>query len=322
MLIAGFDIGGTKCATVLARVDDGQIAFISRREIATAGAWRDILGRMADNVAEQLAEGGFAAGSLAKVGVSCGSPLDSKRGMILSPPNLPGWDNVPVCAILSERFGVPAGLANDADACAVAEWKFGAGRGFDNVVFITFGTGFGAGLILGGRLHAGPSGTAGEIGHVRLSDEGPVGYGKRGSFEGFCSGGGIAQQARTYFTEKLQMGEKPALCPDFSALSALTAKSIVQAADKGDADAAALLADIGRHFGRSVSMLIDLLNPEVIVAGGVYMRGCRHLEGAMREVIAREALRVPAAACKILPSELGEKIGDYGAIAAAMLGCD
>ena len=116
-------------------------------------------------------------------------PLDTRRGVIQAPPNLPLWDEVPICALLSERYGCPAYLQNDANACAIAEWRFGAGRGTRNMVFLTFGTGLGAGLILDGRLYEGANGMAGEAGHLRLAADGPEGYGKRGSFEGFCSGG-------------------------------------------------------------------------------------------------------------------------------------
>ena len=113
----------------------------------------------------------------AAVGISCGGPLDSKKGLILSPPNLPGWDNVPVTKLLSEALQVPAFLQNDADACAIAEWRFGAGQGCENMVFLTFGTGLGAGLILNGKLYQGASGMAGEVGHLRLFDNGHIGYG-------------------------------------------------------------------------------------------------------------------------------------------------
>ena len=109
------------------------------------------------------------------------------------PPNHPGWDAVPVTEYISERLSVPAFLQNDANACTVAEWKFGAGKGTRNLIFLTFGTGLGAGLILDGRLYEDANGLAGEAGHIRLAENGPLGYGKFGSFEGFCSGGAAAE---------------------------------------------------------------------------------------------------------------------------------
>ena len=127
------------------------------------------------------------------IGISCGGPLDSRRGVIMGPPNLPGWDDVYIVRQIENHYGVQAHLQNDANACAVAEWKFGAGRGKQNVVFMTFGTGLGAGLILDGKLYSGTNDNAGELGHIRLDRFGPVGFGKAGSFEGFCSGRRIAR---------------------------------------------------------------------------------------------------------------------------------
>lgn len=141
-------------------------------------------------------------------GISCGGPLDSKTGVILSPPNLPGWDHIEITRHFTETLGVPARLINDANASALAEWKYGAGVGTQNMIFLTFGTGLGAGLVLNGALFEGTNGMAGEIGHMRLAAFGPSGYGKCGSFEGFCSGAGIAELARGFARETLQRGEK------------------------------------------------------------------------------------------------------------------
>ena len=189
MYILGLDIGGTKCAAISGEWDGKSIRIIKKAVCKTRH------GIPAEEVVEELFS--LADGILDRqpdsIGISCGGPLDSAKGIVMCPPNLPEWDNVEIVRLAEEHFGAPAHLQNDANACAVAEWKFGAGRGFSNVVFLTFGTGLGAGLILNGRLYEGTNGNAGEVGHVRLDDDGPVGYGKSGSFEGFCSGGGIAQ---------------------------------------------------------------------------------------------------------------------------------
>ena len=164
----GIDIGGTKCAVVLG--DEKQIVKKIRFDTTSR-----------DETIDNIINAVDSMGKADAIGISCGGPLDSKRGIIMSPPNLPEWDDVHIVDMLTERFGIPAYLCNDANACALAEWKYGAGRGTENMVFLTFGTGLGAGLILGGRLYEGTSGMAGEVGHVRLSQFGPVGYGKMGS---------------------------------------------------------------------------------------------------------------------------------------------
>ena len=197
----GLDIGGTKCSVVI-----GDNSFSIKKKIVfetrTERGYKEILSDFKKNM-QSIAERISAACNLKRIGISCGGPLDSKSGMIYSPPNLPGWDNVPITSIFSEEFGVETALQNDANACALAEWLMGAGRGTSNMVFLTFGTGMGGGLILNGRLYSGTNDLGGEVGHIRLAKDGPVGFGKAGSFEGFCSGGGIAQLAKTVVTEKL-----------------------------------------------------------------------------------------------------------------------
>ena len=235
----------------------------------------------------------------------------------MSPPNLPGWDQIPVCEIVEKKTGIRCRLQNDADACALAEWKFGAGQGTDNMVFLTCGTGFGAGLILGGKLYTGACDMAGEIGHVRASENGPVGYGKAGSFEGWCSGGGIAQVAKTAAIEQLQMGKTCAFCSSYDEIQTITAKTVADAANAGDLLAQQVYKTCGTYLGRSLAMLIDLLNPEAIVLGSIYQR-CEHLLAeACRTVIEEECLPDAAARCKILPAKLADAIGDVAALAVA-----
>ena len=290
----GLDIGGTKCAICAAK-EDGKIFY--REQVATADypKWRELL--------ETLLEmGAKNSPHPTAVGVSCGGPLDTKRGLILSPPNLPGWDDVPVTKWLTEKLGVPAYLQNDANACALAEWEYGAGKGTQNMIFITFGTGFGAGLILDGRLYEGTNGMAGEIGHVRMEYEGPVGYGKKGSMEGFCSGGGLKQLA------KIMIGKD------------LTAKELAHLADQGDEEALSVFSRSARILGRGLSILIDLFNPERIVIGSVFARAERHFRKEMEEEIEKEALSINRGSCRVVPAALGDSIGDLAAISTAIIG--
>lgn len=245
-------------------------------------------------------------------GVSCGSPLDATRGVILSPPNMPGWDDVAVCAELTSRFGGRAFLMNDANASALAEWQSGAGRGARNLVFLTMGTGLGAGLILDGRLYAGATGDAGEVGHLRLAPDGPVGYGKAGSFEGFCSGGGIARLAAL----RLVSYPGDSILQQLPA-SQLTAKEIACAADAGDAFALALWREVGTRLGEGLAALVDILNPDRIVIGSVYARCERFLVEPMQAALQREALAPSAAACRVVPATLGDELGSHAALAVA-----
>lgn len=303
-MLTGIDIGGTKCAVL---TGDGE-NIIERISFPTTNV-TDTLSAIYAAVEK--------VGCGDAIGISCGGPLDSERGVILSPPNLPGWDNIAIVRELTQRFSVPAGLENDANACTLAEWRFGAGRGSKNMIFLTFGTGMGAGLILDGRLYRGTSGMAGEIGHVRMERFGPCGYGKAGSFEGFCSGGGIRQIGQTVAREKLQTGQTVGFCQSADDLDRITAKSIAEAAAGGDADAIRVYEICGEKLGQGLSVLIDVLNPEKIVIGSIYERSGALLKTSMEAAIEREALAAARSVCRIVPAELGDSVGDFAAIVVA-----
>jgi glucokinase len=235
----------------------------------------------------------------------------------MSPPNLPGWDDVHIVKLFREKYARPVSIQNDANACALAEWKFGAGRGYNNIIFLTFGTGMGAGLILNGRLYEGTNDNAGEVGHIRLDNLGPVGYGKAGSFEGFCSGGGIAQLARMKALEKLQTGQTVSFCKSLNDIEYITAKSVADEAEKGDPLAIEIWQLCGKYLGRGLSILIDILNPEIIVLGSIYVRSACLLQPALDESLVKEALHPSRIVCKIVPAALEENIGDYASLSIA-----
>ncbi|MFI5368255.1 MAG: ROK family protein, partial [Spirochaetia bacterium] len=269
-VLVGVDIGGTKTAVVLGRPRNDTLDIIDRAVFLTEPgvlSWRDAVGRVVDTAHQLLRKHAAAAGSVAGIGISCGGPLDSKAGLIQSPPNLPGWADVPITLELERALGVRAFLQNDANACALAEWRFGAGRGTRNMVFLTFGTGMGAGLILDGRLYEGTNGLAGEAGHIRLAADGPEGYGKRGSFEGYCSGGGIARLARSEAEKRLAAGQPVAFCQGTQALAGISAEAVGRSAEAGDPLALEIFALSGTFLGRALALIIDLLNPQRIVIG-------------------------------------------------------
>lgn len=284
----GIDIGGTKCAVVLGD-KEGNVLEKIRFDTTDFKSTLDSILKASDKL--------FCKDVLA-IGVSCGGPLSSKLGLIMSPPNLPGWDNVAIVDILTTRYGVPSFLKNDADACSIAEWKWGSAKGYDNAIFLTFGTGMGAGLILNGKPYSGACDMAGEVGHVRLFDTGHVGYGKAGSFEGYCSGGGIAQYGKG------------------------SAKELAEKARQGDQEAIDIYYEVGKNLGKGLSYLIDILNPEVIVIGSIFTRAEDLLRRGMDEVLKKETLSYSLNAVKILPATLGDSIGDKAALGVASSGYD
>ena len=308
-MLLGLDIGGTKCGVVIG--DAEKIWKAEKMPTDHAIPPVAMLEKLMDKAEEMMAGEKPEA-----IGISCGGPLDSKTGVILSPPNLPGWDEVAVAELLTARFGAPAHLENDANACALAEWRYGAGKGAENMVFLTFGTGLGAGLILNGKLYAGTNDMAGEAGHIALSPFGPAGYGKAGSFEGFCSGGGIAQLARTLAEESIQNGVRPQYFPTPDTV--ITARSVAEAALAGDPTALRVYELCGEMLGRGLAILVDLFNPQVIVIGSVFARAEALLRPSMEKTLCKEALPRALAVCTVKPAALGDSIGDYAALAAAL----
>ena len=309
MIYLGLDIGGTKSA-VLFGTEQGEILF--REQIATTTPKETL--ETLFRIAKESGYQGCAAG------ISCGGPLDEQAGLILSPPNLPGWDAVPITKMVEEAFGIPAYLCNDANACALAENRFGAGKGTKNMIFCTFGTGMGAGLIINGKLFAGTNGNAGEIGHVRMEQTGPIGYGKEGSFEGFVSGGGLAQLGKMAAKQCLAEGKTCGFCKDETELATISAKTIALAAYAGDEVAQEVYRTCGKYLGRGLAIMIDVLNPECIVLGSVFARSGSLLIPAMEQELQKECLPEALKVVKIVPAALGEAIGDYGAIVTAMEG--
>src|ERR1019366_2173664 len=209
-LLVGIDIGGTKTAFMLSAQPP---VVLSRRQFPTRPALGpDRALRLIESmVRELLAEQGADQTVIQRIGISCGGPLDRIKGIIQSPPNLPTWDDVPIKAIFEKAFDAECLIENDANAGAVAEHRFGAGKGCQNMVFLTMGTGLGAGIIIDGRLYRGTNDFAGEVGHLRLTRSGPVGYNKKGSAEGWASGGGMAQVAPLAVAAALKEKRKTSL---------------------------------------------------------------------------------------------------------------
>lgn len=311
----GMDIGGTKCSVVI-----GDASFSIKRKVffetRTERGWQTILSDFQEHIKSLLIE--YSGYNLKRIGISCGGPLDSKSGIIYSPPNLPGWDNVPVTRIFSDEFGVETELQNDANACALAEWLMGAGKGTSNMIFLTFGTGMGAGLILNGKLYSGTNDLGGEVGHIRLAETGPIGYGKAGSFEGFCSGGGITELARSIVSEKLEKRQTVGFCPAQDMISEIDTKKVALAAQVGDPVANEIIRISAEYLGQGLAILIDVLNPECIVIGSIYARNEMLFRPIIERVLKKEAIPASLEVCKIKPAELGESIGDYAALCVAI----
>jgi glucokinase len=319
-VVCGVDVGGTKTAVVLS---SSPPAILKRLVFPTnpAGGPEHALARIKEFIYEALSSQQLEVSDLRAIGVSCGSPLDPTNGVIQQPPNLQTWKDVPIKTILEREFEVKCFLENDANAGALAEHRFGAAQGTQNMIFLTMGTGIGAGLILNGQLYRGASQLAGEIGHVRLTRSGPIGHNKSGAVEGWASGAGMARAARGAVEEAGASGKQTLLLElDGKNAHLLSAHEIWNAAQSGDDLAKCIVSTTGERLGDAMAILIDLLNPECIVVGGLALRMGETLLGPARAVVMREALAVSAGVCRIVPAALGEQVGDVAAVCVALEG--
>jgi glucokinase len=304
--ILGLDIGGTKTAIV---EGTREAEILQRTVFATEAArpFDDVFPRIVQHATAMLAQSRASARRVTAVSVSIGGPLCIGDGVLLDPPHLPGWHDVRLKERLSQAFPhLPVFIEHDGNAGALAEFHFGAGRGragLRHMIFLTFGTGLGAGLILNGQVLHGATDTAGEVGHLRLAWEGPVGFGKAGSWEGFASGKGLVGLAHRMFPARWS--------------GATPIRDVVESMLADDAEALAVAAEAGAWMGRGMALLVDTLNPQLIVLGSLaVVLGDRVLAPA-RRALAEEALPQAVAACEITPAQLGAGIGDVAALMAA-----
>jgi glucokinase len=305
--VLGLDMGGTKTACVEGSAD-GEV--LQRIEIPTnaEAPFASTFPLIVDQARRLMCMAGDAGREISAISVSVGGPLKIDEGVLINPPHLLGWHHVPLKDRLMDAFpGIPVLIEHDGNAGALAEFHFGVGKGrvdLQHLIFLTFGTGMGAGLIVNGQILRGASDTAGEIGHWRLAEDGPLGFGKRGSWESFASGAGLVELAAEMFPGRWT--------------SQTAIRELVERMLANDAEALQVAEAAGKWMGRGLALLIDALNPQVIVFGSLGVVLGERVLGPARKVIAEEALPQAAAACELLPSVLGKRIGDVAALMAAL----
>ena len=264
-----------------------------------------------DQISRLLASSAERAGvpwtEIHQVAIGAPGPLDRVEGVIYSPPNMPGWATVPLADRLRRILGVPVALANDANAAALGEYRFGAGRGAENIIYLTVSTGIGSGIIAGGRLIEGRSNMAGEIGHTTIDRFGPrCPCGNIGCLEFIASGTSIARRYREATAAK------------GTEVLARGADDVARRAADGDVIAASILTDAMHAIGIGVVNLVNIFNPEVVAIGGGVANLGPALFDTVRDVVRERALPEPASDVRVMPAELGEDVGLIGAAAVAL----
>lgn len=309
----GIDVGGTKVALAVGDAQGSPCAQIRRETEPSGSAERD-LDRIAADALRLLEQAGVGPDRLVRVGVSVPGPLDPETGVVHNPPNLPGWDRAPVRERLARALGAPVILENDANAAALAEWRFGAGRGFQHMVYLTMSTGIGGGLILGGRLHRGVLSSAGEIGHAPVVWNGePCACGQRGCLEAYIGGAAWKRRLRREAPLDSRVvalaGGREKVRPE----------EVVQAAAEGDAYACAELDRFNDYLAHGIALLAYTLAPEAVVLGTIpTAAGERLCLEPVRRRVAAAVWPFLAERMQILPAALGKELPYRAGLAVAL----
>jgi len=312
---AGIDLGGTNVVMVLT---DTKGNIISQGRFPTEASQGPdyVIKNMAANMNAMIKEAGLKNMQVKTLGIGAPGPLDSKKGIVMMAPNMPGWKNIKLKALMEKYTGIKTAVENDANCAVYGEKWLGAGRGMDNVVGFTLGTGVGGGIILNNTLIRGVSGTAGELGHIIVEVKGrKCGCGNEGCLETYASATGIANTAK----DMLKKGSRSVLSDMVRGdISKITSKHVYEAMVKKDNTASAAWDAFVGHLATGVAGMINALNPQVIViAGGVINAGDRLFSPLRRETAAR-CFAAPFKAVKIVPAELGEEAGAIGAAGVAL----
>lgn len=300
--VLGLDIGGTKLAAGVVDESGGARSFLVESTRAEEGPERG-LRRLFELGRRAVAESGLEWSRIGAVGIGSGGPLDSSRGILVAPPHLPGWLDVPIVAAATEAFGLPVALENDATAAAAGEHRYGAGAGTSHMVYLTISTGVGGGVVIGGRLYRGATGNGGELGHVTVDCDGRVcrGCGRKGCLEAYVSGTSIAERAR-----------------EAGMAGGLTATDVAAAARAGDPVATEVWNATTVALGCGLTSIVNLFEPELVVLGGGVVSGAgEQLLGPVREHVRRDAMGTAGEVARIVESPLGPHVGVIGAAAIA-----
>jgi glucokinase len=272
---------------------------------------RAVINKLSSTINRSITQAKLKNTELMGIGIATAGILDTRRGIVTASPNLPGWHNVPLRDVIAARSGLTTYLINDASAAALGEHRIGAGRGFDNLLYLTVSTGIGGGIIINGELYSGANGCAGELGHMTVEADGPQCHcGSFGCLEALASGWAIAKKAATCINQ----GGKSCITELVEGrVENITAETVATAARQGDRLACDIVAKAANYLGIGLANLVNIFNPElIIIGGGLSKMGDMLLEPA-RKVIKERAFRLPAQTVRIVRARLGSNAGIIGA---------
>ena len=312
--LLAIDLGGTKIATALVS-PEGEILCQEYVPTLAEEGVEAVIGRMVATIDSVINKAGLSRISFTSMAIAAAGAIDSDKGIVTHSPNLPGWRDIPLRQMMEEMIGLPTFLINDASAAALGEHCFGAGRGVNNLVYITVSTGIGGGIIIDGKLYTGVSGSAGEVGHMTIDVNGPrCSCGNVGCLEVLASGKAVAREAQRLIAQ----GAKTRIV-DFAEgePSNVTANAVAAAARQGDALALKIVSKAATYLGIGIANLVNIFNPEMIIIGGGMAKMGDMLLDTARKVAAEKAFQLPFQHVRIVPSQLGDNSAVLGAAAFA-----
>jgi glucokinase len=314
--VVAIDIGGTKIMTAIFSPDGRLLAKAVCPTLAAEGVDL-VIPRLFSAIEGILDSNNMKPPRLGAIGIACAGGIDTGRGVVVTPsPHLPDWAGLPLADIIQKKFKADTYLVNDASAAALGEQRCGAGRGVQNLVLLTLGTGIGGGIIIDGRLYLGAGGGAGELGHITVDADGPeCGCGNVGCLEMLASGTAIAREA----IERIRRGDKSSLVAMVKGeINNITAATVGKAARSGDKLSREIIARAAYYLGIGMVNIVNIFDPEMFVIGGGMSELGEMILGSGRKMVAQQVFSLSARSVKIVTAQLGNEAGVYGAAAFAL----
>jgi len=305
----------------LAAIVSGEGEVLAREYTPTlAGEGPEaVINRLGLAIDHMLSLRNVSPSPIGAISIAAAGPIDMEQGIVTASPNLPGWTNIPLRRLIAEKFKLKVFLLNDAKAAALGEYRFGAGKGANNLIYVTVSTGIGGGIIIDGQLYSGSSGGAGEIGHMTIDINGPkCNCGNTGCLEMLASGTAIAREA----ARRLRAGEQSTLIEMAGGrVENVTSEKVAAAARQGDALARDVIAGAAGYLGVGMVNLVNIFNPDTIIIGGGVAKMGDLLFHPVRQAVRERAFTLHAQAVHILPARLGDDAGVIGAAVFAFEAC-
>ena len=307
----GIDVGGTNVKIALVD-DNGKIIYSNSVPTYAKMGYEYTVNNIKKAIKDLMKETNTTPSDIEGIGFDFPGQVDCKTGVVKLAPNIPGWVNVPIAQMIEDEFHIPTRIDNDVRCAALGELKFGAGRGCENFICITVGTGIGSGIVINGKVVRGATNAAGELGHIKLQmNGGPIcGCGDTGCLEAFASGPAIVAMAQEYIK-----GGKSTKFREMAAVEGgeITPYMVAKAAEEGDPVAKRIFEIVGEYIGIGLTSVINLLNPERVIIGGGVAESGELLLGPIRKTIKERAMVVAGNAVEIVPAQLGNSAGVIGA---------